>query len=83
MLDCLNAVRHKTWTEKDIEVIFMATKSVLKNIEIKKPANARAFANALENAQRKRAETVRIKKAFSDASRDDIRKMFGVHHDGI
>ena len=55
----------------------MATKSVLKNIDIKTPAAARALVNALENAQGKYAQPVENNRAFSDADREEIRKMFG------
>lgn len=55
----------------------MATKSVLKNIDIKSPSSARALVSALENAKGKSSQPVISKRSFSDASREEIRKMFG------
>lgn len=55
----------------------MATKSVLKNIDIKTRNSALALVNALENAKGKHTQVVERNRAFSDASRDEIHKMFG------
>ncbi len=55
----------------------MATKSVLKNVDIKTRKSALALVNALENAKGKHAKPVVNQRSFSDASRDEIRKMFG------
>lgn len=55
----------------------MATKSVLKNVNIKNRASALSLVNALENAKGKHAQRVKKTRTFSDASRDEIRKMFG------
>lgn len=55
----------------------MATKSVLKNVDIKNRKSALALVNALENAKGKHARPVITNRFFSDASRDEIRKMFG------
>ena len=57
----------------------MATKSVLKNIDIKTQKSALALVNALENAKGKHAQPVINKRTFSDATRDEIRKMFGAN----
>lgn len=54
----------------------MATKSILKTIHIKSPRAARNLAAALENAQGKHAKEVHLSKGCSEASREDIRKMF-------
>ena len=54
----------------------MATKSVLKNIDIKTTVAARALVNALENAKGKHARPVVSNRSFSDADRAEIRKMF-------
>lgn len=61
----------------------MATKSVLKNIDIKTRGSALALVNALENAKGKSAQPVTSKRTFSDADRDEIRKMFGGKNDRI
>ena len=55
----------------------MATKSILKSVEIKNKETAAALISALENAKGKHAKPVVIQRSFSDASRDEIRKMFG------
>ena len=57
----------------------MATKSVLKNIDVKTRETALALVNALENASGKHAQQVEKKRTFSDASREEIRKMFGAN----
>lgn len=54
----------------------MATKSILKSIQIKDKKSAAKLANALENASGKKAKEIKYNRSFSDASRDDIRKMF-------
>ena len=54
----------------------MATKSILKSINIKDKATANAFVSALENASGKSAKPVTHTRIFTDASKDEIRKMF-------
>lgn len=54
----------------------MATKSVLKNIDVKTLPAARALTNALENAKGKYSQPVINNRSFSDANRAEIRKMF-------
>lgn len=56
----------------------MATKSILKTIHIKDPRAARQLANALEYAAERPAKEVAMSKIVSEASREDIRKMFGI-----
>lgn len=55
----------------------MATKSVLKNIDIKNRNSAMALVNALENAKGKHAQHVVKDRSFSYASKEEIKKMFG------
>lgn len=55
----------------------MATKSVLKTVDIKARDTALALVNALENAKGKHAQNVKRSRVFSDASRSEIHKMFG------
>lgn len=55
----------------------MATKSILKTIHIKTPKNARRLTSALENASGKAAKDVKLRRSVSDASRNEICKMFG------
>lgn len=55
----------------------MATKSILKNVTIKDKKSALFLVSALENARDKRSQDVHHQRPHSDASREDIRKMFG------
>lgn len=55
----------------------MATKSVLKTIHIKKRKQAIALLCALENAEGKARKNIVMSRSFSEASREDIQKMFG------
>ena len=55
----------------------MATKSVLKTIDVKTRNSALALVNALENAKGKLAQHVVKTRTFSDANKEEIRKMFG------
>lgn len=55
----------------------MATKSVLKTVDIKTRTSALALVNALENAKGKSSQPVKNNRTFSDASREEIKKMFG------
>lgn len=55
----------------------MATKSVLKNVHIRDKKSALRLVNALENAAGKRSKEVMQTRSFSDASKEEIRKMFG------
>lgn len=61
----------------------MATKSILKNIDIKDKDTADAFISALENASGKKTKQTKHTRMYSDASRDEIKKMFGERNDGI
>lgn len=61
----------------------MATKSILKTIHIKEHKAALALVKALENAKGKSEQPVYFKRRASDASRDEIRKMFGAANDRV
>lgn len=61
----------------------MATKSILKTIHIKDRKAASALVCALENAKGKHSRDVVMSRSYSEASRSDIRKMFGVQNDGV
>ena len=54
----------------------VATKSVFKNIDIKTRDTALSLVNALENAKGNHSQPVKKTCVFSDASREEIRKMF-------
>ncbi len=55
----------------------MATKSILKNITIKRNSSCKALVKALENASGKRAKKVSVTSAHI-ATVEEIRKMFDI-----
>ena len=58
-------------------MIFMATKSFLKNISIKSKSSATAFIDALENAEGKKKKSVKFDKSVETVKdKDKIRKLF-------
>lgn len=56
----------------------MATKSILKSVSITDKQTATEFVRALENASGKNGKKVVPSQDFSDASKEEIREMFGV-----
>ncbi len=58
-------------------MIYMATKSFLKNIVIKDRKSAERFISALENAENKKSKKVKINKMVEDVTDSErIRKIF-------
>lgn len=57
----------------------MATKSILKNVNIKDKKTAEQFTVAMENAHKKKAKAIKTTRGVSEASREDIRRMFGAN----
>lgn len=58
-------------------MIYMATKSFLKNIAIKDRKSAERFISALENAENKKSKKVKINKMVEDVTDSErIRKIF-------
>jgi len=55
----------------------MATKSILKNIDIKNQRLGRAFASALENAENKTSKEVNFSKTCTTATRSQVKNIFG------
>lgn len=55
----------------------MATKSILKSIHITSRRSAAALINALEKAEKTKGKPVKISRSYSEATREDIRAMFG------
>lgn len=55
----------------------MATKSILKNVDIRDRKLSRNFVNALENAHKKVAKEVTLSKSCTNVNRRDIKKLFG------
>ncbi|NLL67111.1 MAG: hypothetical protein GX236_05345 [Clostridiaceae bacterium] len=58
----------------------MATKSILKNINIKEKHMGRSLVNALERAEEKTTDEVTISKSCSDVRRDQIKTLFGANN---
>ncbi len=56
---------------------YMATKSILKNVSLKGDAAVRRLVRALESARKKTSKPVTFQRSVSEATREDIRKMFG------
>mgnify|MGYP000956858469 CR=1 FL=1 len=56
----------------------MATKSILKNIDIKEKALGRSLVSALENAKDKDSKEVILSKACREVHGEDIKKILGV-----
>ncbi len=59
----------------------MATKSILKNINIREKHLGRSFVNALECAESKTTNEVSISKSCSTVKRDQIKALFGVNNE--
>ena len=57
----------------------MATKSILKSVSIETSAGAQRFTKAMEAAEKKSEREVRTPVQATEASREDIIKMFGAH----
>lgn len=56
----------------------MATKSFLKNINIKNKKDCQTLINALENAKDKKSSDVSFDRSYHVASKDEISKIFGI-----
>ncbi|SJW28021.1 hypothetical protein [Clostridioides difficile] len=55
----------------------MATKSILKNVDVRKKAFGRNLVSALENAKNKQEKEVVLSKKCSEVSKDKIKDIFG------
>jgi len=56
----------------------MATKSILKTVDIRTERSAKRLANALEHAKGKSAKPVEHSRSVYTASVEDVRKLFGL-----
>lgn len=56
----------------------MATKSILKTVDIRTERGAKRLANALEHAKGKSAKPVEHSRSVYTASAEDVRKLFGL-----
>ncbi len=54
----------------------MATKSILKNVNIKDPKLGKSLVVALENASGKKAKDVTLSRAYSDISGEKLKEIF-------
>ena len=54
----------------------MATKSIMKNIDIKKRKSCHAFVSALEYAKRRKGKKVQISKHIKEVAREKIKEFF-------
>ncbi|MGP1406024.1 hypothetical protein [Filifactor alocis] len=57
----------------------MATKSILKNIEIRDKKSAKKFVYALDRAENIKGKSVTFSKQCKDLSTEEIKKVFGVN----
>jgi len=55
----------------------MATKSIMKNVDIRDKRLCRAFISALENAHGKKSKEVSLSRTFKEISGDKIKELFG------
>lgn len=61
----------------------MATLSITKNVNITKKNLSRTFISALENAENKTSNEVKLKRPYNEVKGEDIKKMFGEKNDRI
>ena len=57
--------------------MIMATKSILKNVNIRNRKDASALARAMENAHSVKSQPITMSRPVSEATGDEIKKMFG------
>ena len=55
----------------------MATKSILKNVDIKEKKLGKSLVIALENAAGKKSKEVTLSRTYSDIRGENIKKIFG------
>ncbi|NLO38045.1 MAG: hypothetical protein GX115_00970 [Ruminiclostridium sp.] len=58
----------------------MATKSILKDININEKHMGCNFISALENAEDKSCKEVVLSKTYNTIRREQIKSLFGIHH---
>ncbi|WP_343101009.1 hypothetical protein [Romboutsia sp. MSSM.1001216sp_RTP31141st1_G3_RTP31141_220114] len=54
----------------------MATKSILKSVNIKEKNLGRRFVEALESAQCKKEKEIKLKRAYKDVKKEEIKDLF-------
>lgn len=55
----------------------MATKSILKNVDIKSPKLGKSLVVALENASGKKTKNVTLSRTYSEAHGEKLKDIFG------
>ena len=55
----------------------MATKSILKNVDVKDKNLAKSLVSALENASKKKSKDVSLSRTYSDVRGEKIKDIFG------
>lgn len=55
----------------------MATKSILKNVDIKEKKLGKSLIVALENAAGKKSKNITLSRTYSDVRGDKIKEIFG------
>lgn len=55
----------------------MATKSIIKDVNIRDKKLCRTFASAIENASGRRGKDVQLSRSFKEISGEKIRELFG------
>lgn len=56
-------------------MMYMATKSILKNVDIKDKKLGKSLVLALENAANKRCKTVQLSRTYEDIRGEKLRKI--------
>jgi len=54
----------------------MATKSILKNIDIRNKSLCRNLLNALEHAEGKKSKEVKLNKPYAEIKKEQIKELF-------
>ena len=57
----------------------MATKSILKDINVKEKNFGRSLVNALENSKGKHSKDVQLSRTYSEITGEKIKQLFGNH----
>lgn len=57
--------------------MYMATKSICKNVNLKNKTLTRGLVTALENASKKQEKEVQMSKSVKEIKRKDLLKIFG------
>ena len=71
-------IQRKTYCEVTVgKGDIVATKSILKTVDIKNPKLGKSMIQALENASGKQAQDIQLSRTYEDVKGDKIRRIFG------